>query len=435
MITIGLDIGTTTISAVAAQSQCGVVDAITVSNGTFIPGPHSWEKIQQPELIWEKVIDCLRQLLERHPDCGGIGVTGQQHGILYLDAAGACVSPLYTWQDGRSALPESGGLTYAETLAAQSGYAVPVGYGMATHDYNLKNGLVPQNASVFCTIQDFVAMRLSGRTAPLIDASDAASFGLFDLKSSSFDASAAARAGISADIFPAVSRPAVLGAGHTGLPVCTAIGDNQASFIGATQGAKDCMLINIGTGSQISIHSSEMHSCPGLELRPFPQGGSLTVGASICGGRAYAMLERFFSRTLEMVTGKSVSCYDAMAALASEEVPEDPPVFVTTFQGTRADPEKRGSISGLTEQNFTPRDFIYGMLNGTVQELYEMYCRYTASGAPTPKALYGSGNGLRKNALLRKLLEDRFEIPLQLSANEEEAAYGAALYAAQILEM
>ena len=64
-----------------------------------------------------------------------------------------------------------------------------------------------------------------------------------------------------------------------------------------------------------------------------------------------------------------------------------------------------------------------------------MYCRYTASGAPTPKALYGSGNGLRKNALLRKLLEDRFEIPLQLSANEEEAAYGAALYAAQILEM
>ena len=41
----------------------------------------------------------------------------------------------------------------------------------------------------------------------------------------------------------------------------------------------------------------------------------------------------------------------------------------------------------------------------------------------------GSGNGLRKNPLLQKLLSETFCLPLELTSNTEEAALGAALSA------
>ena len=48
------------------------------------------------------------------------------------------------------------------------------------------------------------------------------------------------------------------------------------------------------------------------------------------------------------------------------------------------------------------------------------------------KKLVGSGNGLRKNMHFQKIVSDCFEIPLNMSDCEEEAAVGAAIYAASI---
>ena len=74
----------------------------------------------------------MRQLQQEHPDIGGIGVTGQMHGILYLDELGRAVSPLYTWQDQRGAerLTQQ---TYAERLSELTGYTLSTGYGVVTH--------------------------------------------------------------------------------------------------------------------------------------------------------------------------------------------------------------------------------------------------------------------------------------------------------------
>ena len=70
-----------------------------------------------------------------------------------------------------------------------------------------------------------------------------------------------------------------------------------------------------------------------------------------------------------------------------------------------------------------------GMAQGMAEELQEMYERYlTAGGLPLP--LYGSGNGLRLNRHLRTAMEKSFGLPLHLAENKEEAACGAALFAA-----
>ena len=54
------------------------------------------------------------------------------------------------------------------------------------------------------------------------------------------------------------------------------------------------MLVNVGTGSQFSVFTPHYLQADGLETRPMPGGGYLLAGASLCGGRAYALLEQFF---------------------------------------------------------------------------------------------------------------------------------------------
>jgi sedoheptulokinase len=430
MLCIGLDIGTTTISAVAADSANGVVDSITVDNGEYLQNVPSWESSQQPDVIYEKALQSVNQLLSRHPHAAGIGVTGQMHGIVYLDVNGNPVSPLYTWQDGRGNLPYDETQTYAVYLSQLTGYGLFTGYGMVTHFYNLKHNLVPKTARCFCTIHDFVAMKLAGLTHPVMDASDAASLGLFELTRGEFDQAALEKAGIDPGLLPNIAKGSFLGQGDFGLPIAVAIGDNQASFLGATSGKTDCLLINVGTGSQVSVYSEKQIQCPTLEIRPFPSGGYLLVGASLCGGRAYALLENFFRETVKMVMDTDVSCYAAMRHLLDVQEPvTDYPTVITTFAGTRLDPNVRGAFADVTTANMTPLHWMYGVMHGMTNELYAMYQSYLQAGGSRKAALYGSGNGLRREPRLCQIVSETFNYPLLLSENDEEAAFGAALFA------
>ena len=186
MKTLGLDIGTTTVSAVVLEDG-RVIESVTEKNGYFIESAHAWEKAQNVAMIEKTARGVVDALLSRHKDVTHIGVTGQMHGIVYLDKSGAPLSPLYTWQDGRGDLPFTENATYASYLSDATGYALATGFGAVTHFYNLKNGLVPKDTAVFCTIHDYIAMRLCGAARPVTDATDAASFGLFDVAKGHFD--------------------------------------------------------------------------------------------------------------------------------------------------------------------------------------------------------------------------------------------------------
>lgn len=431
MKTLGLDIGTTTISVVVYDTEQGVLSSRTVKNDSFLPG-ESWEKIQDPALIYEKALESVKLMLAEHPDSAAIGLTGQMHGILYLDAQGDPVSPLYIWQDGRGDLPYDDNSSWAAHLSRATGYQAATGYGLVTHAYNLRHGLVPAKAKSLCTIHDYLAMKFAGLSNPLIEPTDAASLGFYNGPKGCFDPAALEIAGIDPAILPELITEPCLGIGPLGIPVYAGIGDNQASFLGATGGRTDVLLVNMGTGSQISVYSEQYLQTETLETRPFPDGGWLLVGASLCGGRAYAMLESFFRQTVKMVTGSDESVYDAMGkALESCENVDNYPETLTLFQGTRKDPSLRGEIRGIGIDNFTPLHFMYGFMHGMADELYGMYRGYLDLGGKNPVAMIGSGNGLRRNAHLCRIMEDTFGCPLTLSENNEEAACGAAIYAAR----
>lgn len=431
MKTLGLDIGTTTISAVVYDDTQGVIDSRTVKNDSFLTA-EPWARLQDPKMIYHRAMESVHSLLETHPNISAIGLTGQMHGILYLDHEGAPVSPLYIWQDGRGDLPYNENHSWASHLSEITGYALATGYGMVTHYYNLHHDLVPTDAACLCTIHDYIAMKLSGRTTPQIDPTDAASLGLYDGSNGCFDSLALTKADIDSSILPQIIQSPYLGTGELGIPVYAGIGDNQASFLGTTKGRTDVLLVNVGTGSQISVYSPTYLETDTLETRPFPDGGWLLVGASLCGGRSYAILENFFRETVKMVTGDDASAYDAMA-LQLEKMSDldDVPVVTTTFQGSRKQPNLKGSITGLDIHNFTPAHLLHGFMQGMANELFNMYRGYLNKGGITPSVMFGSGNGLRKNPYLCSTFEKIFSCPLILSQNNEEAASGAAIYAAK----
>lgn len=123
---VGLDIGTTTISALLLDVATGeVIDVVTVRNDASLPGVADWEALQNPTIILDLSREILGALLARHGDIAGIGITGQMHGILYVDRHGQPISPLMTWQDRRGDLVDDDGLTSTARLAAVTGRPRP----------------------------------------------------------------------------------------------------------------------------------------------------------------------------------------------------------------------------------------------------------------------------------------------------------------------
>jgi len=430
MYFIGIDIGTSSICGVIYNSANKTIESITKNNTAQIASSRAWEKIQDPAVIITIVTEIVQEFISRYSDIQAIGLTGQMHGMLYVDKNGDAVSPLYFWQDGRGNLPFRDNQTYAEYLSAKTGYTLATGYGLVSHFYNQENALVPAEAVKLCTIMDYAGMKMTGRETPLIDYSNGASLGFFDLKNKRFDVPALEKIGISPVILPEPGESAaLLGYYNQRIPVYSAIGDNQASFLGSVSDVEHSVHITVGTGSQISVYSKEFIKIESLDTRPFPGGGYILVGAPLCGGQSFALLKTFFDNTLTFF-GQNVllshDMYEKMTEI-SLNASNDLPVIETCFNGTRLYPFKRGSISNISTTNFTPESLISGFVMGIVSELYHFYQLIPDEIKKDKTIWVGSGNGIKKNFLLMQALEAQFDCKFTLSKCEEEAAMGACL--------
>lgn len=407
MYIIGIDIGTTSICGIKINAKTGkVIKSKTVNSDAFIKSEYSFEKAQSPEKIIKIATEILDSLCCRNVK--SIGITGQMHGILYVDSNGFCVSPLYTWQDERGNEPYKN-TTYAEYLGSFSGY------GNVTDFYNKINNIRPESAVSYCTIHDYFAMTLCGLTKPIIHTSNAASFGLFDLKSKKFSYE------VNAEI---VDDYCVVGK-YNNIPVGVAIGDNQASVF-STLSCNDDLLVNFGTGSQISVVSDNIVEKDNIETRPYFENKYLIVGSALCGGRAYSILKSFY---LEILKYANITDDEKVYSIMSKMLSASPTtdlIVDTRFSGTRSNPEKKGSISDISTKNFTPNDLTRGVLNGMVEELHTMYSQMNIK----KNGIVGSGNGIRKNKNLMQIVEEQFEGKIKIPTHLEEAAFGSALFAA-----
>lgn len=406
---IGIDIGTTSICGIVFDTESGnIIKSKTLPNTSFVKSEKSYERIQNPEIIMNTVYDLIAEL--NTDNVSAIGFSGQMHGIVYTDANGKAVSPLFTWQDERAAMEYKDGKSYAQTLGCFAGY------GLATDFYNEKNCLIPENAKYLCTIADYAVMQLCGLNKPLVHITNAASLGCFDVEKNCFT--------IANTRLPDVTSKFEAAGEYNGIPVCVALGDNQASFIGSVSNEKDA-LINVGTGSQISWLSESLVNADGVENRPFDGNSFLAAGCALCGGRAFAMLEKLFREIANLVSDNKIDSLYPQIDKLLESKTETTLSADCRFCGTRNNPSVRGGIYNISENNFTAADIALSVLNGMSDELYQMY----KNGGKKAEKLVCSGNGIRKNMALRRIVSEMFGCEIKIPLFEEEASFGAALAA------
>ncbi|PVD49867.1 hypothetical protein DC498_22755 [Terrimonas sp.] len=430
---IGIDIGTTSICGVIYDFLNQKTEAINVENESGIAVDNSWEKIQDPQWIVACVIQIIKKFESKYSDIKGIGITGQMHGIVYVDNNGNAVSPLYTWQDNRGNLILNNNITYAEFLTDYSGYDLSTGYGLVTHFYNIKNSMLPQSAVKLCTIMDYTVMKLTGRTEPLTDHTNAAGLGFFNAREKKFDLSSLGSIGIDISMLPEIGESAALtGYYNSNIPVYSAIGDNQAGFIGSVRDRKKSIHVTIGTSSQLSIFSKEFFKVSSLDTRPFPGGGYILVGAALSGGQSLSVLQSFFDSVIRVSSRNTTEVADFYEMINALDYTKGDPAGLTVttlFNGSRSNPFGRGSISNISTKNFTARDLILGFMRGICNEIYDFYSKMPYELKKDKHIVIGSGNAIKKNNLLCRVLEETFNFRVVKSGHDEDAAFGACIAA------
>lgn len=452
---LGLDIGTTTMTALVLDVTTGNVVAVkTAPNACDITSPSDrkqgrseWDAAQ----IITCALDVVKQAVAEAGPMEGIGITGQMHGMLLIDPSGQPVGPFIGWQDrrGMEAMPGSEA-TYVAHLrqlakelgAFERGCRPHPGY-LGTSLFWLKQqNALPSGASA-TFLPDFAAAHLTG-THPATDATNAAGSGLFDTRDRCWRKDLLDRLGLHQGLLPdLVPSGTPIGgvtptiAERTGLkpgtPVCAACGDNQASFAGSVGDYASSVLVNVGTGGQVSVYMPQAHPTDELEARPFMDGGFLLVGAGLVGGRSYAWLRDFFRGIGQAFFGATgdEDLYAVMNRLAGQIPPgSDGLICEPLFTGTRREPDRRGIWRNVGATNFTPGHLARALMEGLAEQFARLYGEMDTPNAGRRMQLIGAGNGIRKNALLRDILSARFSMPLKMPRHTEEAAFGAALMGA-----
>ncbi|MCX7394413.1 MAG: FGGY family carbohydrate kinase [Planctomycetales bacterium] len=458
-IVVSIDLGTTKITSLAFDigrnellaRGTQVSDADDTSNADRVRGRSEWDARK----IGRHGFDCLKlvcdQLGARTQEIVGIGITGQQHGVVLTDRHNDPLSPLINWQDRRSleVIPGLGVscLDAARDLIGvdswrRTGCQLQPGFMAVTLFWLKMNGLLPESAHA-CFIMDYFGSLLTGQS-PITEPSCAGSSGVLDVRLRQWSDEAIDALALPRSLFPEVreanERIGILthaAAEDTGLPVGTPvfapIGDHQASFIGSVSDRRESVLVNVGTGAQVAVYTEQHEFLLPIELRPYPCGGNLLSNVGLAGGWAYQITDQFFRDIGRSVFNLNVATpiYEIMNQLAGDIVcGADGLRCDPFFSGTRRDPTARGEMTGLSPQNFTAGHFARAVLEGMARSLHDGYLAIQQIAGGTRSKLVAAGNGLRENQLLAEIVSQSFGMPLNFTRDREEAAYGAALVAA-----
>ncbi|HEX2948083.1 MAG TPA: FGGY family carbohydrate kinase [Armatimonadota bacterium] len=447
---IGIDIGTTKICILAIEeTSCEVVACATHASGSVScpeNGAVEQNVIEIRNTTFRLLRDIASELAAKDFSVSSIGVTGQMHGVLLVDQHGDPVTDLLNWQDKRgNDIFANTGRTYADEVALRlgderlyrSGTKPATGYGAVTLFRLAANSAIPQGVKAL-TIHDYLVSLLCGKA--ITDPTDAASWGILDVTTcTDWLTDCAEVLNIPTPLLPQIQPTGTI-AGNLlpeiasaiglpeGIPVAVALGDNQASYIGSVPALHESILLNLGTGGQMSVATGVFSRPDELEIRPLVNGTWLLVGASLCGGRAFKILADFFATVGRDIFGLTdiPLLYPTMTRLASTISDAGDVSFLPLFAGKRSAPMATAQVSGLCEDNFTAAHLTRSLIAGMVDELLDYYQIAVASGA-APTVAAGSGNAFRQNDVIYQEMQRKLGLPFYLPPLHEEAAVGAAL--------
>jgi len=439
-LVLGIDVSTTATKAILVDGDGVVRGTGTAEYGYETPQP-LWSE-QDPGLWWSGAIEAIGRALDAAAVDGGdvaaIGLTGQMHGAVLLDAAGAVIRPAILWNDQRTAAEcdEMRAAVGPERLIAITGndaitgFTAPKLLWVRRHEpaawARLAHVLLPK---------DYLRLRLTGDYA--MDRADGSGTILFDLAARDWSGEVLASLDLDPTWFPPTYEgPAITGAvaagaaAATGLragtPVVAGGGDQAANGVGVGAVAEGIVALSLGTSGVVfatthaPIHEEHgrVHAfCHAVPGRWHLMSVMLSAAGSL----------RWFRDAL--APGEAFG--ELAAAAADVPAATDGLFFLPYLTGERSphpDPLARGAFVGLTVRH-DRRHLTRAVLEGVAFGLRDGLDLMLAAGMDRPAQIRGSGGGLA-SGLWRQILADVLDAELVTTSTTEGAAFGAAVLAA-----
>jgi xylulokinase len=437
---IGIDTSTTATKAVLIDAGGVVVGIGTAEYGYEVPRP-LWSE-QQPSLWWDGTVAAVRSVLATTgvsgADVAAIGLTGQMHGLVLLDAAGEVLRPAILWNDQRTAaacdaIREALG---PERLIAITGNDALTGFTAPKLVWVRDNE--PETWTRVAHVllpKDYVRLRLTGTYA--LDKADGAGTLLFDLAARDWSPVVLDALGIDpAWMPPTFEGPEVTGtvtaaaAAATGLragtPVVAGGGDQSANAVGVGAVSVGTVALSLGTSGVVFASTDAPLTDPRGQVHAFCHAVPgrwhlMTVMLSAAGSL------RWFRDAL----APGVEFADLSAEAAGVPAGSDGLLFLPYLTGERSphpDPLARGAFVGLTVTH-ERRHLTRAVLEGVAFGLRDGLDLMIATGMPAPSQIRASGGGTA-SPLWCQILADVLEAEVATVSTAEGAAYGAGLLAA-----
>jgi xylulokinase len=437
---LGIDVSTTATKAVLIDEAGAVVGIGLAEYPVENPRP-LWSE-QDPELWWDGAIGAIRSVLGSSgvngQDVVGIGLTGQMHGLVLLDASDAVLRPAILWNDQRTAAEcdEIRAAIGRERLIALTGNDAVTGLTapklawVRRHEPSIwervRHVLLPK---------DFVRLRLTGEHG--MDKADGSGTLLFDLARRDWAPEMLEALAIDpAWLPPTWEGPEITGelsaaaAAATGLaagtPVIAGGGDQAANGVGVGVVEPGTVALSLGTSGVIFAATAE----PIVE----PE-GRVHAFCHAVPGRWHLMSVMLSAAGSLRWFRDAVAPEVAFAALADEagtvRAGSDGLLFLPYLSGERSphpDPHARGAFVGLTLAHARPH-LGRAVLEGVAYGLRDGLDLMVAAGMAKPDRIRASGGGTA-SPVWRQILADVLEAEIDTVATTEGAAYGAGILAA-----
>lgn len=445
---LALDLGTTNCKALLLDQDLAIVDKATHEYSVTVPRP-GWAE-QAPEMWWNAVretVSCITARIDP-AQIVMVGLSGQMHGLVALDAQEEVLRPAILWNDQRSApqcravYEQLGG---KDGLLSHTNNPMLPGYtgGKLLWVREHEPELYAQIATVLLP-KDYIRYRLSGELAT--DVSDASGTGLFDVRERRWAAGLLDKLNLPSGWFPAVyesgavvgeirDEPAAQLGLRPGTPVIAGGGDAVMQAVGGGAVNSDVVLVVIGTGGNVTVSTPRAIDNHAASLQVFchvlPEQW-VAMGVTLAAGSSLKWLRDTLG-SVEMAVARNTGRdpYDVLVEEAAQSVPGAHGVlFLPYLQGERCphpDENARGSFVGLGLRTTKP-DLIRSVMEGVVFSLRDVLEVMRSAGVE-PARVNASGGG-STSLLWRQIQADIFGRPVTtLQHSGDAGALGAGIVA------
>lgn len=439
---LGLDIGTSGVKAVVVDARGTVRSSATTPLTLSTPRP-GWAE-QRPQDWWTAATASLRRAIRaaKGMRVAAVGLSGQMHSSVFLDARGSVIRPALLWCDGRTtaecrditARVGEDRLREWVANAALEGFTLPKVLWLRAHEPEYFARL-----DKVVLAKDYIRHRLTGALAS--EPSDASGTLMYDTARRRWSTEMMGAVGLPVSLLPELGESSeVLGrltaaaARLTGLPPGTPVvgggADNACGAAGVGVVSAGETVASWGTSGTVLAPTAEPKVDPSLRVHTFCHVVPRTwyvMGVMLSAGGAFAWHRDVMAKEL-----KGRQDADLILNAEAESVPigSEGVTFLPYLQGERTphrDASGRGAFAGLSLAHGRPH-LTRAVVEGICFGLRDSLSIIRGLGLPVTNLLVTGGGA--KSPFIRRIQSEVYGLPVMRVNREEGPAFGAALLAA-----